>query len=512
VAAAAIALLSTQPSNGLSNSVIKGDAPVAASLRAAANGAGGISPLSLSFEELSQVLGGTGRAKACWDCFRMGVDPVWYYSKLIDDNDMADDDGKCDDYDESTYIPEEEPVNYGNNAAEATFEDVAADPSSTTPLLKGWNHRQIREKISTTTHWSSKSSRRARGGSNSNGLGRKTIDLLRGTLGGNVERDVATLSKITTCTDGTTKLLLQLASDGLSVETVIIPWPDRESSTVCVSSQVGCRQACTFCSTGRMGKLRSLTSSEILAQLYWANKVCRIMRPSSATFPIDNCVFMGMGEPADNVPAVVQAAQIMVDRRMFRLAPRRVTISTVAPCPQAFSELGGGAAAPVVLAWSVHSSRDVLRRQLVPTTRHTMEDLRDGLVRCLQGRTKRLRSIMLEVTLLDGINDSPHEDAVHLANFCKPLLDAVDGIKLVVNLIPWNDIDASFGPASTYRPPQTDRVLAYQKVLVQNGILCYVRTTRGDEENAACGMLSTRERKKRPKEENEKSKFITTTL
>jgi len=212
-------------------------------------------------------------------------------------------------------------------------------------------------------------------------------------------------------------------------------------------------------------------------------------------YPIDNCVFMGMGEPADNIPAVVKAATMMTDANLFQLAPRRITISTVAPNPEVFQKL---AEAPVVLAWSVHSSRDDIRRQLVPTTRHSMVELRDGLITTLRGRSKRLRNTMLEVTLLDEINDSP-EHAQHLADFCKPFFEgpgAVKGIKLTVNLIPWNDISASFGPASGYRQPKEERIRAYQKVLGENGILCYVRTTRGDEENAACGMLSTKKRKK----------------
>lgn len=248
-----------------------------------------------------------------------------------------------------------------------------------------------------------------------------------------------------------------------------------------------------------------MTTAEILAQMYWANKIQRLLpeqhedinefQNAIKLHPIDNCVFMGMGEPADNIPAVVKAATIMADGNLFQLAPRRITISTVAPNPMVFEKL---AEAPVVLAWSVHSSRDEIRRQLVPTTKHSMEELRDGLIKTLRWRSKRLRNTMLEITLLDEINDSL-EDAQHLADFCRPFYDgpdAVKGIKLTVNLIPWNDISASFGPASEYRQPKKERVRAYQKVLAENGILCYVRTTRGDEENAACGMLSTKKRKK----------------
>jgi 23S rRNA (adenine2503-C2)-methyltransferase len=311
---------------------------------------------------------------------------------------------------------------------------------------------------------------------------------MRDVMGDGIETSIARLANYTISPDGTTKLLLELVQDGMLVETVIIPWESRQKSTICVSSQVGCRQACTFCSTGRMGLLRSLSASEILAQLYWARKICRIH--PGPLYQIDNCVFMGMGEPADNAEAVVDAATTMVDRSLFQLAPRKVTISTVAPDPQCFAELGR---APVVLAWSVHSSRDALRQRLVPTTKHSMNELRQGLVTTLQGRSKRLRNTMLEVTLLDQVNDSV-EDAIHLAEFCRPLLQ-VQGIKLVVNLIPWNDISATFGPASAYRKPKMERILAYQNALVEKGILAYIRTTRGDEEDAACGMLSTKNRR-----------------
>ena len=400
--------------------------------------------LSFTFEELSESLGGTGKAKACWDCLRMGIDPVWYYGSA--------------------------------GTKETASEETASD------LLQGWSRQKVEERLAATS---------TRGSATS--LGKKTLELLETVSGGSVEEEIAKLSQISVSPDGTTKLLLQLVSDGLEVETVIIPWEDRGKSTLCVSSQVGCKQGCTFCSTGRMGRLRSLTTAEILAQMYWANKIQRLLPEQQEVklHPIDNCVFMGMGEPADNIPAVVKAATIMADGSAFQLAPRRITISTVAPNPGVFEQL---AEAPVVLAWSVHCSRDEIRKQLVPTTKHSMEELRDGLLSTLKHRSKRLRNTMLEVTLLDEINDSP-EDAQHLADFCKPFTEG-PAIKLTVNLIPWNDISASFGPASGYRKPRMERIRAYQKVLGDNGILCYVRTTRGDEEDAACGMLSTKKRKK----------------
>jgi len=316
-------------------------------------------------------------------------------------------------------------------------------------------------------------------------LGKQAYQILKKHFG-RINETVASLVQRTTAKDGTTKLLIKLLQDGMEVETVIIPWNDRKKSTLCVSSQVGCRQACTFCLTGKMGLLRSLTADEILAQVFVANAVCR----QDEIYPIDNIVFMGMGEPADNVGAVVRAAHALTHDQQFQLAPRRVTVSTVAPSPDAFAALGE---APVVLAWSIHASREELRRTLVPTTQYSMKELREGLIQALNNRSRRMRATMLEVTLLDNINDST-EDAIHLADFCQPIFDRVLRCKLVINLIPWNDISASFGPASLYRTPTPERVAAFQKALVDRSILCYVRTTRGDDESAACGQLATKKR------------------
>ena len=425
-----------------------------------------ISPLALTFEELSQALDGAGKAKACWECFRIGVDPIWYYSQANRNHDKY---GVLS----NTMMtpPYKGKIQQHINNKQKHHDIIPIE----------WPHSQIKEYLSERS--SSRSPIK---------LSFKTIQHIKKKFGTSIEKNIATLRNITTSQDGTTKLLLELTSNKLLVETVIIPWEDRQRSTICISSQVGCKQACTFCSTGKMGLLRNLTSSEILIQLYYANKVCRLRN----MHPIDNCVFMGMGEPADNIDEVVKAAGNIIDDYLFQLSPRRVTISTVAPTPQAFKEL---AKVPVVLAWSVHSSQDLKRQQLVPTTKYTMSELRQGLITALQDRSKRLRNVMLEVTLIDHINDDV-EDAEHLVEFCQPLLDEVNGIKLVINLIPWNDISATSGPARTYRKPRMDRILRYQKVLIENGILSYIRTTRGDEEDAACGMLSTKNNKKKQQE------------
>mmetsp|Transcript_2151 Transcript_2151/g.2980 ORF Transcript_2151/g.2980 Transcript_2151/m.2980 type:complete len:471 (+) Transcript_2151:129-1541(+) len=371
------------------------------------------SPLSLGFDQLSSVMGGSGRAKLIWKLLRQGIDPL----------------------DDQYYNAEEE---------------------------------QIIEE-----------------------LGKKAIRKYEMNFKGTIESQISRVSNVQVAADGTTKLLIKLHQDGLEVETVLIPWDDRQSSTLCVSSQVGCRQGCTFCMTGRMGKLRSLTADEILSQVFHAVRFTSASASSSsiACYPIDNVVFMGMGEPADNVEAVTRVARILVDSNQFQLAPRRVTISTVGLSPQSFLQLGQ---APAVLAWSVHASQDDLRRQLVPTTKYSMVELREGLIQALQKRSRRLQSIMLEVTLLDAINDSV-EDAHHLADFCLPIIEQVPNTKLVINVIPWNDISASSGPAALYNKPSPERVLRYQKTLVEErGMRCLIRTTRGDDESAACGQLATK--------------------
>jgi 23S rRNA (adenine2503-C2)-methyltransferase len=242
-----------------------------------------------------------------------------------------------------------------------------------------------------------------------------------------------------------------------------------------------------------MGKLRSLSTDEILVQVYYASKVCRVvgnvMSAQNHVLPkVDNIVFMGMGEPADNAKSVLRAVDVMVDRRLFGLAQSKVTISTVAPNPLAFHTLGQ---APAYLAWSVHAVDDKVRRRLVPTTVNTMEELRCTLVNALKTRTTKLRRTMLEVALIAGVNDSD-EDAELLAAFSKKIMNDVERSRVVVNLIPYNSIDHP-----TYQTPSMERILAFQKIIVGGGLLCYVRTTRGEDESAACGQLATK--KLRPK-------------
>lgn len=180
----------------------------------------------------------------------------------------------------------------------------------------------------------------------------------------------------------------------------------------------------------------------------------------------------------------------MVDKQCFALAPSKITISTIAPTPDVFGEL---APLPATLAWSVHAVRDDLRKQLVPTTKYKMEELKTALIDALQQRNKRMKATMLEVTLIDGLNDGVKE-AEELAEFSLDIMERVPGIKLVVNLIPFNDIGHA-----TYRQSSQEAILNFQRVLMSRKVLTYIRITRGDDESAACGQLATKKRKEMPK-------------
>ena len=197
---------------------------------------------------------------------------------------------------------------------------------------------------------------------------------------------------------------------------------------------------------------------------------------------------MGLGEASDNAEAVVQATQILTTNELFQLSATKVTVSTVAPNPDAF---GLFASAPCVLAWSVHAARDDLRKKLVPTTKYAMKELRQGLIETLLVKPKSFRTVMLEVALMSGVNDSERE-ADELAEFSRVIIDSVPGCKLIVNLIPYNDIGHQL-----YKKPTEEAVVAFQRRLWAQGIFTHIRSTRGDEESAACGQLATKKRKKK---------------
>jgi 23S rRNA (adenine2503-C2)-methyltransferase len=189
-------------------------------------------------------------------------------------------------------------------------------------------------------------------------------------------------------------------------------------------------------------------------------------------------------EPADNAEAVVRAVKQLTTRELFQLSANKVTVSTVAPQPSSFSLFSS---APCVLAWSVHATRDALRRQLVPTTQYPMVELRQGFIFALLQRPPNMRTVMLEVTLIDQVNSSIRE-ADELAEFARGIVDTVPGCKLIVNLIPYNDIGYEH---LGFSKPENSKVRAFQQQLWSHGVYAHIRTTRGDDESAACGQLVT---------------------
>lgn len=272
-----------------------------------------------------------------------------------------------------------------------------------------------------------------------------------------------------TSSDGTRKFLLELDGGG-SVEMVYIPEDDR--ATLCISSQVGCSLACTFCSTGRQGFNRNLSTAEIVGQLWLAERL--IDRAVNHNRAISNVVFMGMGEPLLNFEAVVDSATLMLDDNAYGLSRRRVTISTsgIVPAIDRLRER-----LPVALAISLHAPEDPLRDVLVPINqKYPMAELMAACDRYAE--VVPHGAIIYEYVMLDGVNDEPaHAEA--LVKLLGPRKDAVK-----INLIPFNPF-----PDSGYQRSSRNRIERFRVQLKAAGINTVPRKTRGDDIDAACGQL-----------------------
>ena len=272
----------------------------------------------------------------------------------------------------------------------------------------------------------------------------------------------------TTAGDGTRKWLLDVGT-GNAIETVFIPEVDR--GTLCISSQAGCALECSFCSTGRQGFNRNLTTAEIIGQLWLANRA--LGRGIDAERPITNVVMMGMGEPLANFDNVVGAMQLMLDDSAYGLSRRRVTLSTSGLVP-AMDRLRE--ACPVALAVSLHAPNDRLRDELVPINRKY--PIRELLAACVRYVEKAPREfVMFEYVMLDGVNDT----LAHAHELARLVAD----VPCKINLIPFNPF-----PGSGYARSKVDAVQRFQDVLVNAYITTTVRRTRGDDIDAACGQLA----------------------
>lgn len=268
--------------------------------------------------------------------------------------------------------------------------------------------------------------------------------------------------------DGTYKWLLRLA-DGNCIETVFIP--EKTRGTLCISSQVGCILNCDFCSTGKQGFNRNLTTAEIISQLWIAvRKLSKQQGLHDHT--VTNVVMMGMGEPLLNFDNVVPALNIMLDDFAYGLSKRRVTVSTAGVVPAMYQLR---AVTDVALAVSLHAPNDELRNKIVPLNKKYPLNELMAVCRDYFKDDKR-RSITMEYVMLAGVNDTP----MH----AKQLIKLLEGIRVKMNLIPFNPF-----PLTDYQRSDTAVIDRFKDILMQAGLNTTVRRTRGDDIDAACGQL-----------------------
>jgi len=272
------------------------------------------------------------------------------------------------------------------------------------------------------------------------------------------------LQRVADSRDGTRKAAL-VAADGAVVEAVLIPEDGR--TTLCLSTQVGCPLACSFCATGAMGFSRNLRTGEIVDQWFRMGELLPAGRR------ITNVVFMGMGEPLLNLRRVIEAVRILLHPKGLALAPRRVTVSTAGVVPGIGVLLD---AVPVNLAVSLHATTDELRSQLVPLNRRFPLERLLGSLRSLPQITSR-RPVFFEYTLLRGVNDTPAD--------ARRLVSLLREIPAKVNLIPVNP-----HPGSCHRPPDEEAASRFMGELVRRGLRATLRRSRGTDIEAACGQLS----------------------
>ena len=285
---------------------------------------------------------------------------------------------------------------------------------------------------------------------------------LRARLAAETRIDMPEIIADQTAADCTRKWLLRLP-DGNAIETVFIPEEDR--GTLCISSQVGCSLACSFCATGAQGLSRNLETHEIIAQV-------RVARDFLGLDAITNIVFMGMGEPMLNLREVLPALDLLRDDYAYGFGARRITVSTAGVVP-GMDRLG--AESPVNLAISLHASRDDIRDILVPVNRHY--PLAELLAACRRYPLPPRRRITFEYVMLDGLNDAD--------GHARELLRLLRDIPAMVNLIPFNPF-----PGSNYKRSPQARIDAFRDIILRGDVMAVTRRPRGDDIAAACGQLA----------------------
>ena len=269
-------------------------------------------------------------------------------------------------------------------------------------------------------------------------------------------------TRVQVSSDGTKKYLFPTAGHKF-IETAMIPESDR--ITVCVSSQVGCKMGCLFCFTAKQGFQGQLTAGEIV------NQVTSIAEAGN----VSNIVYMGMGEPFDNLEAVLKSLEILTSEWGFAMSPRRITVSTIGIIPGMLTFLEKSEAH---LAVSLHTPFNSERRQLMPVqVAYPIDEVVKEIKSWDFGRQRR---ISFEYILFEGLNDSPRH--------VKELARLLNGLKCRINLIRFHPV-----PGTPLKSPGEQTINRFKEQLNQKGILTTVRASRGEDIYAACGLLSTKE-------------------
>jgi 23S rRNA (adenine2503-C2)-methyltransferase len=308
---------------------------------------------------------------------------------------------------------------------------------------------------------------------------RRELDVARMTeLSKDLRQKLSAIARVTETqivnvfysTDGTRRYLLRLG-DGREAEAVFMPEERRD--TICISCQVGCAVGCGFCMTAQLGVKRGMTAGEIISQVIIVlNEVYGAgQEPPHGT----NLVFMGMGEAFLNYEEVMRSIRIMADEKGLGISPKRVTVSTSGVIPRIY-DFAKEAVRPR-LAISLSATTEEQRTRLMPINRkHTLANLMKACREYPLGERERLT---FEYVMLDGVNDSD-EDA-------RRLVKLLNGVRAKVNLIPHNP-----APELPYRASPMERILNFQKILLERDVPAFIRRPRGQDISAACGQLAAR--------------------
>ncbi len=285
---------------------------------------------------------------------------------------------------------------------------------------------------------------------------------VREQLAVNFEVGLTFPTRVQESLDGTKKYLFPTTGNKF-IETAMIP--EGERITVCVSSQVGCKMGCLFCFTAKQGFQGQLTAGEIV------NQVTSIKEASQ----VSNIVYMGMGEPFDNLEAVLKSLEILTAGWGFAMSPRRITVSTIGIIPGMLTFLEKSEAH---LAVSLHTPFNNERQQLMPVqVAYPIDEVVSEIKSWDFGRQRR---VSFEYILFEGLNDSPRH--------VKELTRLLSGLKCRINLIRFHPV-----PGTPLKSPGEQTISRFKDQLNKKGILTTVRASRGEDIYAACGLLSTKE-------------------